>query len=81
VVADQLVAAAGEDGRATGEARPILLAAAGGEPSDAPPLRVDGTADQVVGPATGIGQPPTELTPVTRGRGTERCQRRRANEG
>ena len=49
VVADQFAAAAGE-------ACPILLASVGGEPSDAPPLRVDGTADRVAAPASGIGQ-------------------------
>jgi len=56
VVADQLAAAAGEDGRSAGEACPVLLASLGGEPSDAPPLRVDGMADRVVAPASGIGR-------------------------
>ena len=47
VVADQPTAAAGQDGRTAGKARPILLALAGREPSDAPAVRVDGTADRV----------------------------------
>jgi hypothetical protein len=38
LVADQLAAAVGEDRRASGEARPVLLAAVGGEPSDAAAL-------------------------------------------
>src|SRR5215467_5319808 len=44
-------AATGENGRAAGKARPILLAAVDGEPSDTPAFRVDGTADRVVAPA------------------------------
>ena len=34
LVADEFRATAGEHGRAIGEARPVLLAAVGGEPSD-----------------------------------------------
>ncbi len=60
---------------------PILLAAVGGEPPDAPPLRFDGKADRVAALARGIGQPPTEPTSVTRGQGTERCQSGWSNEG
>jgi AraC-like DNA-binding protein len=56
VVGEQLAAAAGEDGQAAGEACLILLAPVGGEPSDAPPFRVDGTADRVAAPASRIGQ-------------------------
>src|ERR1019366_2457478 len=38
LVADQLAAATGEDGRAVGEACPLLLVDAGREPSDAAPV-------------------------------------------
>ena len=57
VVADQLAAAAGEDGRAAGEARPLLLAPAGGESSEAPPVRVDGAADRVAALACRVDEP------------------------
>jgi Transposase DDE domain group 1 len=80
VVADQPIAAAGEDGRPVGEACPTLLALAGGEPPDAPPLRVEGAADRILARANGIGRPPTEPRSVTTGRRkTERCQRCRSN--
>ena len=39
LVADELAAAAGEDGRPADQARAVLLAAAGGEPSDAAAVR------------------------------------------
>jgi hypothetical protein len=81
MVADQLAAEAGEDRRPAGAARSLLLAAVGGEPSDAAALRVDGTADRVAAPASGVGQPPTERTSETRGQGTEKCRRHRSNEG
>jgi len=81
VVADELAAAAGENGRSAGEACPILLALAGREPSDAPAVRGHAAPDRVVAPASGIGGPPTEPTSATRGRRTEGCQRRRSNEG
>ncbi len=59
VVAEQLAAAAAENGRSAGEARPVLLAAAGEEPSNAPPLRVHGRADRAAGPTDGIAELPT----------------------
>jgi hypothetical protein len=42
LVADEFAAAAGEDGRAAGQTRPLLLAATGGRPSDATTLRQHG---------------------------------------
>jgi hypothetical protein len=45
--------------------------------SKAAPLRLHGTADRVIAPASGIGQRPTEPTSVTRGPGTEKCWRYR----
>ena len=42
---DEPAAAAGEDRWPVAEARPILLAAAGGKRTDAPALRGDGTPD------------------------------------
>jgi hypothetical protein len=59
VVADQLAAAAGEDGRSAREARPLLLAAAGREPSHLPPLRVHAAADRVAALAGRIDEPLT----------------------
>ena len=47
LVADQLAAGAGEDGRPVAEARLLLTAVAGGEASDATPPRIDGTTDQI----------------------------------
>src|SRR5437667_207376 len=44
LVAHQPAAEAGENRRPNDQARSVLLAAVGREPSDAPPLRVDGTA-------------------------------------
>ena len=57
MVADQLAAAAGEDGRSARETRPVLLAAAGGEPSNAAALRVDATADRVAALASPVAEP------------------------
>lgn len=54
MVADEPATEAGEDRRPAGKARPLLLAAAGRESSDAPPLRVDGTADRVAALASGL---------------------------
>ena len=45
LVADELAAAAREDGRAVGEACPLLLVDAGREPSDAAPVWKHGAAD------------------------------------
>ena len=49
VVADQLAAATGEDGRQAGQARPVLLADAGREPPDAAVVREHGPADRSAG--------------------------------
>jgi DDE family transposase len=68
VVADQLAAAAGEDGRAAGEACSILLAFAGRKPSDAAPVRGHAAADRIAALAIRISQPPTEPNSVARGR-------------
>src|SRR6516164_205813 len=57
MVADQLAAAAGEDGRAAGEARPLLLASLGREPSDPAALRRHALADGVAARPDGVGQP------------------------
>ena len=45
LVADQLAATAGENGRPIGQARSLLLAAVGRESSDQTTLRGHGTAD------------------------------------
>jgi hypothetical protein len=45
LVADELAATAGEDGRQAGQGRPVLLADAGGEPSHTPVVREHGPAD------------------------------------
>ena len=45
LVADQPPAAPRQDGWAAGQARPLLLAPAGGEPPDPTPVRVDAPAD------------------------------------
>jgi len=45
VVAHQLAAAAGADGRPIDQTRPVLLAALGGEPSDKAVVHGDGAAD------------------------------------
>ena len=49
LVADQLAATVGEDRRQIGQARPVLLAAAGGEPSDEAAVRQHGAADRRAG--------------------------------
>jgi hypothetical protein len=48
-----------ETGRPVVEACQIILAFVGGEPPDAPPLRVDGTADRVTALPSAIGRPPS----------------------
>jgi hypothetical protein len=49
VVADQFAATAGEDGRQAGEARPVLLVAAGRDTSHTAVVRGHGWADQCAG--------------------------------
>ena len=56
LVADQLAATAGEDRRPFDQARPVLLAAAGGEPSDAAAVRKHGAADRGAAGASGVGE-------------------------
>jgi len=51
LVADQLAAAVGEDGRAAGKACAVLLADAGGRTFDAHTVRGDVTQDRVVAAA------------------------------
>jgi hypothetical protein len=45
---------------------PLLLAAAGREPSDAATLRGDGRADRVASLGRGVGEPPTKPISVSR---------------
>src|SRR6266849_4541402 len=54
LVADQLAAAAGEDGRAVGETCALLLASVGRGPSDAPSFRGDFAEDLGVTVAGGV---------------------------
>jgi len=54
LVADEFAAAAGEDRWAVGEARPLLLAAASGKPSDAGAVCEYGAADCGVAGTSGI---------------------------
>ena len=56
VVVDELTAAAGEDRRATDQARSLLLATVGGEPSDAAVVGVDGAADCWAASARGVAR-------------------------
>ena len=51
VVLDELAAEAGEDGRAVGKARAVLLADAGGRASDANTIRGDDATDRAVAPS------------------------------
>src|SRR5215471_21227011 len=70
LVADELAAAVGEDGRAVGEACTVLLAVAGREPPDATPLRHDAPAD--LGAAG-----PNKLTRIKRSCWGKKAQARR----
>ena len=56
VVVDELAAATGEDGRTADQARSLLLAAAGREPSDAAVVCVDGAADCWAASARGVAR-------------------------
>lgn len=51
VVLDELAAEAGEDGRAVGKARAVLLADAGRRASDASAVRCDDATDRAVAPS------------------------------
>ena len=55
MVVDQLAAAAREDRRPVGKARPLLLAVVGREPSDAAPVRKHAAADSGFAAAGQIG--------------------------
>jgi hypothetical protein len=61
LVADQFAPAAGEDGWQAGQARPLLLADAGREPSDAPAVREHGAADRSATGADGVKNGPDRL--------------------
>ena len=54
LVADELAATAGEDRRQAGQARPVLLAAAGRGPSDAAGVQRDSAADLDAALAGGV---------------------------
>src|SRR2546422_1095232 len=54
LVADEPAAAVGEDGRPAAETRPVLLAAAGREPSNAAALWGHGKADRFAALARGV---------------------------
>ena len=56
LVADQLAAAAGEDGWTASEVCPLLLAFAGGEPSDEAALWEYGAADRGAVASGGIAE-------------------------
>jgi hypothetical protein len=56
LVLDQSTAAAGENGWAAGETRPVLLAAAGRESSDAATVWKHGAADRGAAGASGVGE-------------------------
>ena len=56
LVAHELTAAAGENGRTPDQARPILLAAAGREPSDAAAVRQYAAVDRWAVPSGGIAE-------------------------
>ena len=70
LVADELAATAGEDGRTAGEACPLLLALAGGEPSDEAALWEYGAADRGAVASGGIAEAVAgEIDPEARGDG------------
>ena len=56
LVAYELAAAVGEDGGPIDQARPALLAAAGGESSDAVALSKRGAADRRAAGVSGVGE-------------------------
>src|SRR5271165_1391506 len=56
LVANELAATAGEDGRTAGETCPLLLALAGGEPSDEAALWEYGAADRGAVASGGIAE-------------------------
>ena len=72
LVADQLAAAAGEDGWTAGEACPLLLAFAGGEPSDEAALWEYGAADRGAVASGGIAEAVGEKS-IQSQEGTEEC--------
>ena len=67
LVADQLAAAAGEDGWPIGEARPLLLAAVSGRASDPASVRGNSAADLGATPADWIGRGCGEENRLTEG--------------
>jgi hypothetical protein len=63
--------------RAVHQARPVLLAASGGEPPDAAAVRKHGAADRGVGRANRIGLGGGQANRSKQGGKTERCMRNR----
>src|SRR5713226_3778849 len=73
LVADELAAAAGENGRSAAETRPVLLAAAGPEPPDAATLRGHGRADRVAALARGVESATGRRKPGEASGGMAKC--------
>lgn len=80
LVDEELAAAVGEDRREAGEARPVPLAAAGGEPFDAAVVWKHGAADRRAAGADQIGRRGGQANGLKEG-GTERCMRTRLKLG
>ena len=72
LVADQLAATTGEDRRTAGETCPLLLAFAGGEPSDEAALWEYGAADRGAVASGGLAEPVAERS-IQSQEGTEGC--------
>ena len=81
LVADQLAAAAGEDGRPAGETCPLLLAAAGGEPSDAAAVWSHAGQDRIAALARGVEPATGRRKPGQTSRGTASCPGNRLENG
>jgi hypothetical protein len=82
VVADEFAATAGENGRAIGEACPLLLVAAGGESSDAATIWRHGAADRCAAGAGGIESGGWQIKILAKkGGGTERCAEKSIEQG
>lgn len=75
LVAHQLAATAGEDGRKAGETRSVLLAPTGGEPPDAAAVWGHPRQDHSVALSSRIGEPmPGSDFGDERGRGAAKCR-------
>src|ERR1043166_5772797 len=78
LVTDQLAETVGEDRWQAGEACPVLLAAAGGESSDAAGVRKHGAADRGAAGADGVNVQSGRVRIWRRKEAeTERCRRSR----